>query len=226
MTNIKIQDLAGMNFKQVTAAASKSLLEIASNQISVTKSVGLWRAAITLKSPEEDKLKASAFAFNYCLSALEAGGMDKYQAKSLVNNARGSALLAEKVILNGLKETIYNAVPAMTAAKACKALKDDEAIASANKLKLTAKGRLPKKGKEFFGLVEDKEAPKKERTSSGGRPTQGEAPEEVSSKDKLQLGVATSLDYLRKNLERLEEADKQAARKELLALVNLLGESV
>lgn len=145
-------------YADIKVQAKSAIIQAGTAFLSTVKTVGLYRAALTLKSPyyESDPAKASSQAYNLVEKWLVQSGIPKKQARGIANNSKGASLLAEKVLTLGLSETVYNAVPTGNCAKAAEAV-TEENVAELNKIKPSKAGRLSKASKDKFGISDTTE---------------------------------------------------------------------
>lgn len=145
-----------VTFEELKTQARDAITLAGKSYLSLTKTVGLYRAALTLKSPYygEDEARASSHAYNLIEKWLIQAGMPKAQARVTASNSKSPSVLAEKVLTLGLSEEIYNAVPTDKCCKAAKSV-TEETVGSLNKIKLSKAGRLNKAGKAKFGIKDE-----------------------------------------------------------------------
>lgn len=145
-----------VTFEELKNQARDAITLAGKSYLSLTKTVGLYRAALTLKSPYygEDEARASSHAYNLIEKWLIQAGMPKAQARVTASNSKSPSVLAEKVLTLGLSEEIYNAVPTDKCCKAAKSV-TEETVGSLNKIKLSKAGRLNKAGKAKFGIKDE-----------------------------------------------------------------------
>lgn len=144
-------------FDEIKNQARDAITLAGKSYLSLTKTVGLYRAALTLKSPHynvDDTARASSHAYNLIEKWLIQAGMPKAQARVTASNSKSPSVLAEKVLTLGLSEEIYNAMPTDKCCKAAKAV-TEETVGSLNKIKLSKAGRLSKAAKENFGIKDE-----------------------------------------------------------------------
>jgi hypothetical protein len=144
-------------FDELKNQARDAITLAGKSYLSLTKTVGLYRAALTLKSPhydEDDTAKASSHAYNLIEKWLIQAGMPKAQARVTASNSKSPSVLAEKVLTLGLSEEIYNAMPTDKCCKAAKAV-TKETVGNLNKIKLSKAGRLSKSAKANFGITDE-----------------------------------------------------------------------
>lgn len=152
-----------VTFEELKTQARDAITLAGKSYLSLTKTVGLYRAALTLKSPYygEDEARASSHAYNLIEKWLIQAGMPKAQARVTASNSKSPSVLAEKVLTLGLSEEIYNAVPTDKCCKAAKSV-TEETVGSLNKIKLSKAGRLNKAGKAKFGIKDEVKSEKEE----------------------------------------------------------------
>ena len=145
-----------VTFEELKTQACDAITLAGKSYLSLTKTVGLYRAALTLKSPYygEDEARASSHAYNLIERWLIQSGMPKAQARVTASNSKSPSVLAEKVLTLGLSEEIYNAMPTEKCCKAAKSV-TEETVGSLNKIKLSKAGRLNKAGKAQFGIKDE-----------------------------------------------------------------------
>jgi len=207
------------SYSDIKTQAKTAIIQAGTAFLSTVKTVGLYRAALTLKSPhyESDPAKASSQAYNLVEKWLVQSGIPKKQARGIANNSKGASLLAEKVLTLGLSETVYNAVPTGNCAKASEAV-TEENVAELNKIKPSKAGRLNKKAKDKFGISDTiaKETPTKKTKSSKPKPC-GENP------DALHPELASCLSKINKIKKSVAEDLNHSAKLELKrAVLDLL----
>ena len=145
-----------VTFDDLKTQARDAIMTAGKGYLSITKTVGLYRAALTLKSPYygEDEARASSYAYNLIEKWLIKSGMPKSQARGLANNSKAPSVLAEKVITLGLSEEVYNAVPTEKCSQAARAV-TEETVGDLNKIKPSKANRLSKAAKEKFGIKDE-----------------------------------------------------------------------
>ena len=204
-------------YEDIKVQAKDAIIQAGTAFLSTVKTVGLYRAALTLKSPyyESDPAKASSQAYNLVEKWLVQSGIPKKQARGIANNSKGASLLAEKVLTLGLSETVYNAVPTGNCAKASEAV-TEENVAELNKIKPSKAGRLNKAGKAKFGISDTKE---KEETL----PKKKFKSKETGNCDSLNPELASCLSKINKIKRAVAKDLGESAKLELKrAVLDLL----
>ena len=208
------------SYSDIKVQAKTAIIQAGTAFLSTVKTVGLYRAALTLKSPYYDKdiAKASSQAYTLVEKWLVQSGIPKKQARGIANNSKGASMLAEKVLTLGLSETVYNAVPTANCAKASEAV-TEETVAELNKIKPSKAGRLNSKAKDKFGISDTpkaKETPTKKTKSSKPKPC-GE------NTDSLHPELASCLSKINKIKKSVAEDLGESAKLELKrAVLDLL----
>lgn len=219
-TNTNTIDPA-ITYDDLKVQAKSALITVGKSVLSLTKTVGLYRAALTIKSPyyETDVARASSQSFSLVEKWLVQSGMSKSVAKATTNNAKSPSVLAEKVLTLGLKESIYNAVSSEHCNQAAKAV-TAETVEELNKIKPSKAGRLTQAAKDKLGIkpkakVEDKPEAFVKPEADGN--------DEPITEDKALFQCLNSLTAVGKVAkEVLTDESRLALRKEVLALLHSL----
>lgn len=212
-----------VSFEDLQLNAEKVITKVGKTAMNITKTVGLWRAALTIQNPEyeQDQAKALSLSYNLLVKYLTKSGMPKAQARSLVNNAKSPSVLAGAVILGGLSEKVYNAVPVRN----CQEVADHIAtlspddLSEINEMKLGNK--LTKKAKQALGIKPP--APKvvaKETTEEKAPKVEDEVTEDLSD-DKAIMKCLSLLTEVKQVADKhLCQSSKLEVRQAVLDLLH------
>jgi len=224
-TNTNTIDPA-ISYADLKVQAKDAISTIGKSVMSLTKTVGLYRAALTLKSPyyETDVAKASSQSFSLVEKWLIGAGLSKAAAKATTNNAKSPSVLAEKVLTLGLKESIYNAVSSDHCNQAAKAV-TAETVDELNKIKPSKAGRLSKAAKDKFGIKP--KAKVEDKPEAFVKPEADGDDAEPITEDKALFQCLNNLTAVGKIAkENLTDESRLALRKEVLALLNSLTPAI
>ena len=193
-----------VSYDTIKTNAETAVVKAGHQLLDATKLVGLHRAALIFCHPKFDKddyAELMKDSYTKVVEWLQKSGMAKSQARNFANNANQPTKLALNVLQDGLKESVYNAVPNNQCGQAAKLITDGEtSVDDFNKIKPSKSGRIASKAKAKLGLTDPKVT--KSEVAAG----------------KQCLGLISKVE---KTLPKLTKAEVAEVHK---AVIQLLGE--